>query len=132
VYFLLSVLLPVPQNLTLLTLNTEYLLTWDWDRDQMTTGNTVTFTAEYMGKYKMQRKKKNWSRVCERTIHTHCNFTGSDLHYLGMYVLRVRASADGLNSDWVLKDFCPDKDGEREEMGKTDFGTDLKTQTKER
>ncbi|XP_024244816.1 interferon alpha/beta receptor 1a [Oncorhynchus tshawytscha] len=102
--------LPVPQNLTLLTLNTEYLLTWDWDRDQMTTGNTVTFTAEYMGKYKMQRKKKNWSRVCERTIHTHCNFTGSDLHYLGMYVLRVRASADGLNSDWVLKDFCPDKD----------------------
>ncbi|NP_001268309.1 cytokine receptor family member b5 precursor [Oncorhynchus mykiss] len=102
--------LPVPQNLTLLTLNTEYLLTWDWDRDQTTTGNTVTFTAEYMGKYKMQRKKKNWSRVCERTIHTHCNFTGSDLHYLGMYVLRVRASADGLNSDWVLKDFCPDKD----------------------
>ncbi|CAB1346578.1 unnamed protein product [Coregonus sp. 'balchen'] len=88
--------LPVPQNVILRTLNTQYLLIWDWD--QTTTGNTVTFTAEYM------------ARVCERTTDTHCNFTGSDLHYFGMYVLRVRASADGLNSDWVLKDFCPDKD----------------------
>ncbi|XP_071210518.1 interferon alpha/beta receptor 1a isoform X1 [Salvelinus alpinus] len=100
--------LPQPQKLTLLTLNTQYVLTWDWD--QTTTGNAVTFTAEYMAKYKMKMKKRNWSRVCERTTHTRCDLTGSDLHYLGMYVLRVRASADGVNSHWVYKDFCPDID----------------------
>uniref|UniRef100_A0A8C8HZT4 Fibronectin type-III domain-containing protein n=1 Tax=Oncorhynchus tshawytscha TaxID=74940 RepID=A0A8C8HZT4_ONCTS len=38
--------LPQPQNLTLLTLNTQYVLTWDWD--QTTTGNSVTFTVEYI------------------------------------------------------------------------------------
>uniref|UniRef100_A0A673YZJ7 Interleukin 10 receptor, beta n=1 Tax=Salmo trutta TaxID=8032 RepID=A0A673YZJ7_SALTR len=100
--------LPQPQNLTLLTLNTQYVLTWDWD--QTTTGNAVTFTVEYMAKYKMKMKKKNWSRVCERTTHTRCDLTDSDLHYLGMYVLRVRASADGVNSHWVCIDFCPDMD----------------------
>nr|CBL94871.1 cytokine receptor family member b5 like precursor [Oncorhynchus mykiss] len=100
--------LPQPQNLTLLTLNTQYVLTWDWD--QTTTGNSVSFTVEYMAKYKMKMKKKNWSRVCERTTRTRCDLTGSDLHYLGMYVLRVRASADGVNSGWVNKDFCPDID----------------------
>uniref|UniRef100_A0A4W5LTQ4 Fibronectin type-III domain-containing protein n=1 Tax=Hucho hucho TaxID=62062 RepID=A0A4W5LTQ4_9TELE len=100
--------LPRPQNLTLLTLNTQYVLTWDWD--QTTTGNAVNFTAEYMAKYKMKTKKKNWSSVCERTTHTRCDLTGSDLHYLGMYMLRVRASANGVHSHWVYKDFCPDTD----------------------
>ncbi|XP_031657137.1 interferon alpha/beta receptor 1a-like isoform X1 [Oncorhynchus kisutch] len=101
--------LPQPQNLTLLTLNTQYVLTWDWD--QTTTGNSVAFTVEYIAKYKMKMKmkKKNWSRVCERTTHTRCDLTGSNLRYLGVYVLRVRASADGVNSHWVNKDFCPDK-----------------------
>ncbi|CAB1329116.1 unnamed protein product [Coregonus sp. 'balchen'] len=100
--------LSLPQNLTLLTLNTQYILTWDWD--QTTTGNAVTFTAEYIAKYKMKKKKKNWSRVCDGTTHTRCDLTGSDLHYLGMYMLRVRASAGGLHSHWVYKDFCPDID----------------------
>ncbi|XP_052348785.1 interferon alpha/beta receptor 1a-like isoform X4 [Oncorhynchus keta] len=99
--------LPQPQNLTLLTLNTQYVLTWDWD--QTTTGNSVTFTVEYMAKYKMKIKIQNWSRVCERTTRTRCDLTGSNLRYLGAYVLRVQASAGGVNSDWVNKDFCPDK-----------------------
>uniref|UniRef100_A0AAZ3RU45 Fibronectin type-III domain-containing protein n=1 Tax=Oncorhynchus tshawytscha TaxID=74940 RepID=A0AAZ3RU45_ONCTS len=50
--------LPQPQNLTLLTLNTQYVLTWDWD--QTTTGNSVTFTVEYIA-VKMKMKMKNWS-----------------------------------------------------------------------
>uniref|UniRef100_A0AAZ3P3X0 Fibronectin type-III domain-containing protein n=1 Tax=Oncorhynchus tshawytscha TaxID=74940 RepID=A0AAZ3P3X0_ONCTS len=53
--------LPQPQNLTLLTLNTQYVLTWDWD--QTTTGNSVTFTVEYIAKYKMKMKMKN-TAVC--------------------------------------------------------------------
>ncbi|XP_014030029.2 interferon alpha/beta receptor 1a isoform X1 [Salmo salar] len=98
--------LPQPQNLTLLTLNTQYVLTWDWD--QTTTGNAVTFTVEYMAKYKM-KMKKDWSLVCDRTTHTRCDFTGSNLTYIGTYMLRVRASADGVNSHWVCIEFCPDK-----------------------
>ncbi|KAM9447850.1 interferon alpha/beta receptor 1b-like isoform 2-T2 [Salvelinus alpinus] len=99
-----------PQNLTLLTLNTQYVLTWDWD--QTTTGNAVNFTVEYMAKYQMKMKKRNWSWicVCKRTTHTRCDLTGSDLYYLGKYMLRVQASADGVNSDWVYIEFCPDID----------------------
>ncbi|XP_052348787.1 interferon alpha/beta receptor 1a-like isoform X5 [Oncorhynchus keta] len=62
-----------------------------------------------MAKYKMKIKIQNWSRVCERTTRTRCDLTGSNLRYLGAYVLRVQASAGGVNSDWVNKDFCPDK-----------------------
>ncbi|CAB1329119.1 unnamed protein product [Coregonus sp. 'balchen'] len=96
--------LSLPQNLTLLTLNTQYILAWDWD--QTTTGNAVTFTAEYIAVFEM-KMKKDWSRVCDGTTHTRCDLTGSDLLYLGRYMLRVRASAGGLHSHWVYKDFCP-------------------------
>ncbi|KAK6309548.1 hypothetical protein J4Q44_G00194290 [Coregonus suidteri] len=85
-------------------LNTQYILTWDWD--QTTTGNAVTFTAEYIAVFEM-KMKKDWSRVCDGTTHTRCDLTGSDLLYLGRYMLRVRASAGGLHSHWVYKDFCP-------------------------
>lgn len=102
--------LPIPENVDVFTLNTQYILTWDWS--PKTAGNdSVTFTTEYMAKYKFDKKKeKDWIQVCVRSPDTQCDLTGSSLHYLGMYVFRVRASADGLNSDWVLKDFCPDKD----------------------
>lgn len=42
-----------------------------------------------------------------------CDLTGCNLHYLGIYMIRVRANANGRHSDWVLKEFCPDTDGER-------------------
>uniref|UniRef100_A0AAZ3R0S4 Fibronectin type-III domain-containing protein n=1 Tax=Oncorhynchus tshawytscha TaxID=74940 RepID=A0AAZ3R0S4_ONCTS len=50
--------LPQPQNLTLLTLNTQYVLTWDWD--QTTTGNSVTFTVEYIS-----HSKFKWNTILQ-------------------------------------------------------------------
>lgn len=67
-------------------------------------------------KYKLQYKKKSpsWSTVCNETPHRSCDLTAVGLHYLGIYVLRVRANMNRLHSNWVEKEFCPDKDGERE------------------
>ncbi|XP_010904274.2 interferon alpha/beta receptor 1b isoform X1 [Esox lucius] len=100
---------PVPQNVTLSSMNTQYILIWDWDQNN--TGSPATFTAEYIAKFKLARKKSPpWVSVCNGTTATFCDFTGSDLLYLGMYVFRVQASVDGLASEWVQKDFCPHKD----------------------
>lgn len=38
--------LPVPENLTMVTLNTNYTLRWDWDPGW---SRDVTFAAEYVG-----------------------------------------------------------------------------------
>lgn len=38
--------LAVPENLTMVTLNTNYTLRWDWDPGW---SRDVTFTAEYVG-----------------------------------------------------------------------------------
>ncbi|KAM3842216.1 interferon alpha/beta receptor 1b-like [Diretmus argenteus] len=100
-----------PQNLTMITMNTQYTLSWAWDRDQSPAGDhAVTFTAQYIAKYKLRRMSHDWTTVCEMTPHTHCDLTAFKLHYMGIYVLRVRANADERHSDWVAKDFCPDKD----------------------
>ena len=53
-----------------------------------------------------------WNSVCVGPEHS-CDLTGVKLHYHAMYLLRVRASAHDLHSDWAEKDFCPDMDGER-------------------
>lgn len=37
--------LPVPENLTMVTLNTNYTLRWDWEPSW---SRDVTFTAEYV------------------------------------------------------------------------------------
>nr|UYQ90453.1 cytokine receptor family B5 [Larimichthys crocea] len=101
--------LAAPQNVTMVTLNTNYMLSWDWDRSAAGS-HGVTFTTQYVGKFKLRYKSPKWSMVCENTPQTSCDLTDLNLHYLGIYVFRVRASADGRHSDWVLKEFCPDKD----------------------
>lgn len=65
-------------------------------------------------KLKSSRKKPTWSVACEEKPDRSCDLTEFDLHYLGIYMLRVRANLNGNHSDWVQKEFCPDKEGERE------------------
>ncbi|XP_044221797.1 interferon alpha/beta receptor 1b-like [Thunnus albacares] len=100
-----------PPNVTLITLNTNYTLVWDWDR-AAADGPNVTFTAEYLPKYKLKYKRTNlnWYKACDKTPHKSCDFTALDLHYLGIFVFRVRVNVNGNHSDWVQKEFCPDKD----------------------
>ncbi|XP_036396856.1 interferon alpha/beta receptor 1a-like [Megalops cyprinoides] len=104
-------ILPSPQNVTLQTQNTQYILRWDWDKQAI--GNeTVTFTAQYIPKYKLSKKKKTWISVCDRTLDIQCDFTNSGLHYQGIYVLQVQASCGREHSEWVPREFCPEKDAE--------------------
>lgn len=100
-----------PQDLTMITMNTHYILSWDWDQSAADSHN-VTFTTQYVAKYKLKSKKKspNWSMSCEGTPERSCDLTACELHYLGIYMLRVRANANGRHSTWVQKEFCPDKD----------------------
>ncbi|XP_026231359.1 interleukin-10 receptor subunit beta [Anabas testudineus] len=100
-----------PQNVTLITLNTNYTLSWDWNQSPAES-HTVTFTTQYVGKYKLQFKKKSpvWSTVCDKTLIRSCDLTVVSLHYLGIYMLRVRTNMNGSHSSWVQKEFCPDKD----------------------
>ncbi|XP_071402960.1 interleukin-10 receptor subunit beta [Centroberyx affinis] len=98
-----------PQNLTMITMNTRYALSWARDRSAGA-GHTVTFTTQYLAKFKLLRKRRDWTTVCTGTPHTGCDLTALNLHYLGIYVFRVRADAGGDHSDWVETEFCPDKE----------------------
>ncbi|KAK2839394.1 hypothetical protein Q5P01_013134 [Channa striata] len=101
--------LVAPQNVTLITLNTNYTLSWDWHQSPGES-HAVNFTVQYIGKYKLQSKKiKNWSTVCEKTSRKSCDLTPRELHYYCIYMLRVQANANGRHSDWVEKEFCPEK-----------------------
>ncbi|XP_044073812.1 interleukin-10 receptor subunit beta [Siniperca chuatsi] len=106
-----AVELTPPQKVTVMALNTNYTLSWDWDQSAAE-GHAVTFTAQYVAKYKLKFTKKSpsWHVACEKTSHRSCDLSAFSLHYLGIFVLRVRANMNGHHSDWVQKEFCPDKD----------------------
>lgn len=100
-----------PWDVTMITMNTNYILSWDWD--QSTAGShNVTFTTQYVAKYKLKYKKRsfNWSTSCKESSEKSCDLTACNLHYLGIFMLRVRANLNGRHSAWVQKEFCPDKD----------------------
>ncbi|XP_028993099.1 interferon alpha/beta receptor 1a-like [Betta splendens] len=100
-----------PQDVTLITMNTNYTLSWDWPQ-RSADSPAVTFTTQYVGKYQLRNWKKspNWSTVCNESPLKSCDLTAVGLHYLAMYVLRVRANTKERHSVWVHKEFCPDKD----------------------
>ncbi|KAJ8386797.1 hypothetical protein AAFF_G00167460 [Aldrovandia affinis] len=104
-----SAILPSPQNVTVQTLNTQYILRWQWDQ-QPPANQTVNFTAQYQHKFKLRKRKREWTSVCSETLDTQCDFTGCNLHYKGIYLLQVRASSAGESSEWVEKEFYPDQD----------------------
>ncbi|KAI3356620.1 hypothetical protein L3Q82_017832, partial [Scortum barcoo] len=118
-----------PQNVTVMTLNTNYTLSWDWDQSA-TQSHDVTFTTQYVAKYKLNSRKKSpgWFTACENMPHKSCDLTPFKLHYLGIYVLRVQATVNERHSDWVLTEFCPDKDAAVGPPSKVDLspaGSDL-------
>lgn len=98
-----------PENLTMITMNTNYTLSWDWDQSS----SAVNFTTQYVAKFKLKKSIKKipvWSTACRGTSSRSCDLTQFNLYYLGSYVLRVEANVNGHFSDWVQKEFCPDKD----------------------
>ncbi|XP_060944456.1 interferon alpha/beta receptor 1b-like [Limanda limanda] len=118
-----------PRDLIMITLNTNYALSWDWDQNH-TESHAVTFTTQYVGKYKLESQKTspNWSPACEAKSRRSCDLTMRGLHYLGIYVLRVRANANGHHSKWVQLEFCPDKNAALGPPAKVDLapaGSDL-------
>ncbi|XP_072315392.1 interferon alpha/beta receptor 1b-like [Eucyclogobius newberryi] len=97
---------PAPEDLRVQALNTDYTLLWSWG--QGSEGQTVSFTVQYMGAFRKNRPK--WRQACEETWERSCDLNPLDLHYLGIYSLRVQASVDGLTSNWTALDFAPAKD----------------------
>ncbi|KAF4086706.1 hypothetical protein AMELA_G00087390 [Ameiurus melas] len=105
--------LPVPQNVILQTCNMNYVLKWDWDPNQAPDdANNVTFTAQYLAKFKASwpKHKQGWKLMCESTPEHVCDFSSVRLHYLGMWLLRLRAQSGQNVSSWVKIVFCPDRD----------------------
>ncbi|XP_026151762.1 interferon alpha/beta receptor 1b-like [Mastacembelus armatus] len=98
-----------PQDVTMIALNTNYILTWEWDQSSAKVHN-VTFTTQYIGHHKLNKKSPKWSTACEEMLRRSCDLTAFNLHYLGIYMLRVRANENGHHSKWVEKEFCPDQD----------------------
>lgn len=45
---LVPALVPAPQNVSLITINTNYTLRWDWDQSSAP-GRNATFTTQYVG-----------------------------------------------------------------------------------
>lgn len=101
---------PPPQNVIMVTLNTHYALSWEWEPGAAES-HAVTFTTQYVGRYELKYKKNpKWITVCNQTAARSCDLTSFNLHYLGIFVLRVQASVDGRHSDWEQLEFCPDKE----------------------
>ncbi|XP_016895253.1 interferon alpha/beta receptor 1b-like isoform X2 [Cynoglossus semilaevis] len=102
-----------PQNVTVISLNTNYTLIWDWNQSPGKTYD-VTFTVQFVGSYELTDKKRDpeWVSVCERVSGRSCDLTGLDLHYLGMYVFHVRTDWNGHHSEWVQVEFCPERDAD--------------------
>ncbi|KAF7709860.1 interferon alpha/beta receptor 1a-like [Silurus meridionalis] len=103
--------LRAPHNVTIQTLNMNYVLKWAWDPEQAPKGN-VTFTTQYMAKFKKKKPKsrQDWRSVCDSSPDYSCDFSSAELHYLGMWLLRVRSQIGSDVSPWVILDFCPDRD----------------------
>nr|XP_046260155.1 interleukin-10 receptor subunit beta [Scatophagus argus] len=103
--------LATPHNVTMVTLNTNYTLSWDWD-EGAAESHAVTFTTQYVPRFKLKFKSVNWNVVCNNASPRSCDLTHVNLHFKGIYVLRVRANLKNTHSNWVQKEFCPDKDAD--------------------
>uniref|UniRef100_A0A673ICC1 Interferon alpha/beta receptor 1a-like n=1 Tax=Sinocyclocheilus rhinocerous TaxID=307959 RepID=A0A673ICC1_9TELE len=93
-----------PENVSVDSLNTRYVLRWDWPHETAA-NQTVTFTAQYL------RNEKYWTSVCVNVLEHRCDFTGA-IHYKISFLLRVWANTSQQSSGWVQISFCPDEHGE--------------------
>uniref|UniRef100_A0A673IC81 Interferon alpha/beta receptor 1a-like n=1 Tax=Sinocyclocheilus rhinocerous TaxID=307959 RepID=A0A673IC81_9TELE len=107
--YFLSLLIPIsrfrdlrrPENVSVDSLNTRYVLRWDWPHETAA-NQTVTFTAQYL------RNEKYWTSVCVNVLEHRCDFTGA-IHYKISFLLRVWANTSQQSSGWVQISFCPDE-----------------------
>ncbi|XP_042619198.1 interferon alpha/beta receptor 1a-like isoform X2 [Cyprinus carpio] len=100
-----------PENVsTVDSLNTRYVLRWDWPHETAVHQN-VTFTAQYIAErlYRKPRHEKYWTTVCVDVLEHRCDFTGAELQYLALYLLRVCTNTPQQSSKWIQIRFCPDK-----------------------
>lgn len=105
--------LSVPQNVRLHTLNTNYVLKWDWNPNQELENTcNITFTAQSLHNFKASRPEhlQKWTSVCLSTPKHYCDFSSVPLNYLGVFILRVRSQCGQNASSWFQIEFCPDKD----------------------
>ncbi|XP_008402360.1 interferon alpha/beta receptor 1b-like [Poecilia reticulata] len=98
-----------PHDLFMLTLNTNYTLTWDWDQSAAGS-DSATFTVQYAGNHQLKKRNPKWTTVCAETSGRSCDLTRSGLNYLGLYTVRVQTNMNGSHSVWKSLQFCPDKD----------------------
>ncbi|XP_039506278.1 interleukin-10 receptor subunit beta isoform X1 [Pimephales promelas] len=101
------------QNVSVVSLNTQYVLRWAWADDPHTINGTPTFTAQYLSAVYSRRAphKQVWRTVCADVQERRCDFTDAGLSYWGIYLLRVRVNT-APPSDWTSITFCPDKDAD--------------------
>uniref|UniRef100_A0A3B5M7R7 Fibronectin type-III domain-containing protein n=1 Tax=Xiphophorus couchianus TaxID=32473 RepID=A0A3B5M7R7_9TELE len=98
-----------PDDLFMLTLNTNYTLAWDWDQSAAGS-DSATFTVQYAGNHSLKKRNPKWTTVCAETSGRSCDLTRSGLNYLGLYVVRVQTNLNGRHSVWKSLQFSPDKD----------------------
>uniref|UniRef100_A0A673IC60 Interferon alpha/beta receptor 1a-like n=1 Tax=Sinocyclocheilus rhinocerous TaxID=307959 RepID=A0A673IC60_9TELE len=94
-----------PENVSVDSLNTRYVLRWDWPHETAA-NQTVTFTL-IKWKKKIQLIKY-WTSVCVNVLEHRCDFTGA-IHYKISFLLRVWANTSQQSSGWVQISFCPDE-----------------------
>ncbi|XP_059891699.1 interferon alpha/beta receptor 1a-like isoform X2 [Gadus macrocephalus] len=87
--------LPKPE-LMMDAVNTRYVLRWNYS-------TTANFTAQWAFSHSL-----SYRGVCFG-VEAHCDYS-AHLDYSGLFVLRVRAEAEGQMSDWAIREFCPDVD----------------------
>ncbi|XP_016097644.1 interferon alpha/beta receptor 1a-like [Sinocyclocheilus grahami] len=98
-----------PENVSVDSLNTRYVLRWDWPHETAA-NQTVTFTAQYLREFRSRKasNEKYWTSVCVSVLEHRCDFTGA-IHYKISFLLRVWANTSQQSSGWVQISFCPDE-----------------------
>ncbi|KFQ70942.1 Interleukin-20 receptor subunit beta, partial [Phaethon lepturus] len=97
-------LLPVPQNISILSTNMKHFLTWS---PVIIQGETVRYSVEFQGEYEREYANESWIPICECSLipATVCNIT-EDISATVAYNLRVRADVGPRRSEWgTLKGF---------------------------
>ncbi|XP_038657570.1 interferon alpha/beta receptor 1a-like isoform X1 [Scyliorhinus canicula] len=108
-----------PTNLQIRAFNLNYVLKWD---DVQRSHDSVSYTVQYKRLFQQAQQVNstvnlnihfgNWKDVkgCETISHTECDFTSTDIIFLGQYMLRVRAQRGNQSSAWAdSKSFLPYK-----------------------
>lgn len=98
---------PPLANLTVQALNTNYTLHWTWAGMD---AQSARFTVQYIGKFRLNRNQSGWRTACEDIQTMSCDLNPLNLHYLGIFALRVRVTVNERHYEWAQVDFAPATD----------------------